>query len=68
MMKQKIVNGITLYRRPCSSSCPKGAWFGAKHHTSWINGLWNVWETGVDLVAVFSTVKEAQIFIAQQGG
>ena len=63
-MKQTIINGVTLYRRPASGACPKGAWFGKKHHTSWVNGCWNVWETGVQLCACFSTAKEAKLFIS----
>lgn len=60
----KTINGVTLLRRPVSSSCPKGAWFGSRYHTSWVSGYWNVWETGVALRAMFSRVKEAQEFIA----
>ena len=64
-MKVKIVDGVTLFRRPCSSSCPKGAWFGKKHHTSWADGGWIVFETGKDEIGYYRTALEAQRLIAE---
>ena len=64
-MITKTVNGVTLCRRPASSSCPKGAWFGKKHHTSWIWGCWMVWESGVRKIKACGTALEAQQLIAK---
>ncbi|MDP2218493.1 MAG: hypothetical protein Q8J68_14545 [Methanolobus sp.] len=66
-MKTKTINGVTLFRRSASSSCPKGAWFGQKHHTSWIRGYWVVFEIGTKgmIIADCRTALEAQRLIAK---
>jgi hypothetical protein len=63
---KKIVDGVTLYRRPPSSCCPKGAWETANYHTCWSNGTWNVYRTGKMLLANVRLVRDAQAIIAEQ--
>ena len=65
-MRTKTINKTVLYRRPVSSACPKGAWFGKRHHTSWGNGGWEVFETGKELIALCQTARKAQQLIAEE--
>ncbi len=54
---------MKLRRRPASSACPKGAWFGDKHHTDYGHGGWRVYETSVKQIAICWTAKEAKAMI-----
>ncbi len=60
----KTIDGIVLYRRPPSSSCPKGAWSTDRYHTHWSGRGWVVYQTGLGLVTVSRTAKEARQVIA----
>jgi len=51
---------MKLQRRPASSSCPRGAWFGEKYHADYGNGGWRVYETGIKQVAICRTAREAK--------
>jgi hypothetical protein len=64
-MKTKTISGVTLYRRPASSACPRGAWFSERHHTDYGNGGWRVYETGIGQIAICCTAREAQEMIAR---
>jgi len=63
-MSAQSINGIMLYHRPRSSSCPKGAWSSRHYHTCWCRGGWTVFETGVGEVACFANVTDAKGHIA----
>ena len=46
--------------RPRSSSCPKGAWFSSHYHTSWHDGEWVVYESGIGPIVYCRTLDEAK--------
>lgn len=63
---KKIVDGVTFYRRPPSSACPKGAWSTDHFHCHWAASGWAVYRTGVEYMGSPRTVTEARRYMAQK--